>query len=174
MLIGIMSDSHGQHRMVTDALRCFDALGVEHVVHCGDICGTAVLDQLVGRPCTFVWGNMDTVDRPLCRYLESVGLPIPPKPPVRLELGGKTFLVFHGHEQGISRAIREMEPHYALHGHTHAVRDEYIGNIRLINPGALARANPKTVAALDTVADTVIFHAFDENSGTFAPWSLSP
>ena len=35
--------------------------------------------------------------------------------------------------------------------------DRLVGRVRVINPGALHRANPKTVALLDTAADRVEF-----------------
>ena len=50
---------------------------------------------------------------------------------------------------------------YILHGHTHCKRDERIGRCRVINPGALHRANPKSVATLDTASDTLTFHDID-------------
>ncbi|MFH0982377.1 MAG: YfcE family phosphodiesterase [Planctomycetota bacterium] len=171
MLIGILSDTHGQHRIAAEALRFFDTRGVEYVIHCGDVGGSAVLDHLVGRQCSFVWGNMDAWRPGLRGYLETVGLPAPPKPPLRLELDGKVFLVFHGHEAGFREALRAGEADYVLHGHTHAARDERVGRVRVINPGALHRARPKTVATLDITADAVTFYAADEKSGTFVPWT---
>jgi putative phosphoesterase len=170
MLLGILSDSHGQHRLVAEALRLFDGLGVEYVIHCGDVGSTAVLDYLVGRPCSFVWGNMDAMHLGLRGYPAKVGLP-PPKPPLRLELGGKVLLVFHGHERGFHEALRVGQADYFLHGHTHYARDERVGRVRVINPGALYHAAPKSVATLDTAADDVRFYATDEKSGPFVPWT---
>ncbi len=157
MLIGILSDSHGDHVMVHRAVALFDSLGVEHIVHCGDVCGTNVFDELVGRPCTFVWGNMDDTDPPLMAYLDSVGISPPNSSPVRLNLGGKSFAVFHGHERGFFDAIESLKVDYILHGHTHVARDERRGKTRIINPGALYRAKLKTVATLDTSTDELEF-----------------
>lgn len=157
MLIGILSDSHGDHLIVRRAVALFDSLGVEHLIHCGDVCGTNVFDELVGHPCTFVWGNMDDTDPPLLAYLDSVGIAPPNSKPTRLNLGGKSFAVFHGHEHGFRNAIDSMNVDYILHGHTHVVRDERRGKTRIINPGALFRAKPKTVATLDTSTDKLEF-----------------
>jgi predicted phosphodiesterase len=44
---------------------------------------------------------------------------------------------------------------YVCHGHTHKVRDERIGEVHVINPGALRRARRHTVAILDTDGDTL-------------------
>ena len=167
MLIGIMSDSHGQELIVAAALRFFDSVGAEHVVHCGDVGGRAVLDRLIGRRCSWVWGNMDAGDDELRDCGAAAGCS-----PLRLELDGKVLLVFHGHERGVDQAVAENEPDYVLHGHTHAARDQRVGHVRIINPGALHRASPKTIATLDTATDEVSFYAFDSQGGRFAPWTL--
>ena len=67
--------------MVARALGLFDSLGVEFVIHCGDVGGTEVLDHLVGRRCAFVWGNTDDPEASISHYLEATGLPAPPTRP---------------------------------------------------------------------------------------------
>lgn len=158
MLIGILSDSHGRHLAVREAIHLFDRLGVEHVIHCGDVGGIDVFDELVGRPVTFVWGNMDDADSGVLAYLKSVGLRPPGKVPVRVTLDGKRFAVFHGHERGLDRAIESLDVDFILHGHTHLRRDERLDGKRVINPGALYRARRKTVATLDTATEMLTFH----------------
>ena len=158
MLVGILSDSHGQHLVVRQALALFDKLGVSQIIHCGDVGGQGVFDELVGRRVSFVWGNMDSPDGGLLAYLETVGIAAPSKAPVRLELDGKTFAVFHGHERSFNRAVRTLEVDYILHGHTHIPRDEWVKGKRIINPGAVHHVRRKTVATLDTAGDELTFH----------------
>ena len=158
MLIGILSDSHGRHLLVRGAMALFDDLGVEHVIHCGDVGGNEVLDELVGKPCSFVWGNMDSPTGAQEAYLGAVGIAPPRGIPIRLTLGGKTFAVFHGHERGFEAAVASLDVDYILHGHTHAPRDETVGGKRIINPGALHRARRRTVATLDTAANRLTFY----------------
>ena len=55
------------------------------------------------------------------------------------------------------RLLSEQRHDYLLQGHTHVKQDIRVGRMRIINPGALHRANPKTVALLDTAADAVEF-----------------
>ena len=158
MLIGILSDSHGRFLAVRQAMRLFDKLGVAHVIHCGDIGGIEVFDELVGKPCTFVWGNMDLPDSGLFAYLRTVGIQPPNAVPVRLSLDGKAFAVFHGHEHDFNRAISMLDVDYILHGHTHVARDDRCGYTRIINPGALRHARRKTVATLDTSSGKLTLH----------------
>lgn len=136
----------------------FDKLGVSQVIHCGDVGSSEVFDEMIGRPCTFVWGNMDFPHDGLLTYAQSLGLPIPQEVPVRVELDGKRFAVFHGHEPGFNVALRSLDVDYILHGHTHVACDEMLNGKRIINPGALYRAARKTVATLDTQSNQVTFH----------------
>jgi putative phosphoesterase len=161
LLIGILSDSHGQFLIVRQAVALFDQLGVSHIIHCGDVGGQAVFDELVGRRVSFVWGNMDTPSGGVLAYVETVGMTAPESTPVRITLGGKRFAVFHGHERGFRRAIETLDVDYIIHGHTHTPRDEHVGSKRIINPGALSRARRITVATLDTATDELLFHELD-------------
>jgi putative phosphoesterase len=136
----------------------FERLGVEYVVHCGDVGGLVVFDELVGRSCTFVWGNMDYPDAPTVAYLNRVGLPIPDGVPARLTLDGAKLAVFHGHEPGFADAVETLDVDFILHGHTHAARHEMRGQTHIINPGALHRVRRKTVATLDTATGRTTFH----------------
>ncbi len=157
MLVGIMSDSHGRAEMVRRAFALFDECGVRHVFHCGDVGGIDVLETFVGRNVDFVWGNCDFPDGGLRAFLDSTGVREPAAIPLEREIDGKRFAVFHGHERAFAHA-ESIEADYVLCGHSHQRRDEHVGQVRIINPGALHRANPKTVATLDTSTDELTFH----------------
>ena len=83
MLIGILSDSHNHSDPVRRAMALFDLLGVSKIIHCGDVGGTGVFDELVGRDLTFVWGNTDCPGAGLFAYLETVGVAAPDRVPAR-------------------------------------------------------------------------------------------
>jgi predicted phosphodiesterase len=104
---------------------------------------------------------MDQPGRGIDAYLASVGIPAPDANGTPIRADGKTILVFHGHERAFHRALRDEAADYILHGHTHQKRNERVGRCRVINPGALHRAIPKSVATLDTTTDTVTFHDLD-------------
>ena len=162
MLLGILSDSHGRALMVRKAMALFDALGVAQIIHCGDVGGMDVFDEMAGRNVAFVWGNTDEPDAGVEAYLRTIGIPPPPAVPVRLQCDGKRIAVFHGHEEGFARGLRGLDVDYLFHGHTHIARDEKYNSKRVINPGALQRAAKKSVATLDTVTDCVTFHEIAE------------
>lgn len=156
MLIGILSDSHGDAAATGAAVRLLEQLGAVHLVHCGDLCGEQVLDELAGHRCTFVWGNCDLPGPTLRRYVQRLGLPWP-EAPVILEFDGKRIAVFHGHERMFAAAADRDDLDYVLYGHTHKYADRRIGRIRFINPGALYRARIKTVALLNLKTDQLEF-----------------
>ncbi len=158
MLIGVLSDSHGRADVVRRVMGLFDERGVEAVIHCGDVGGMAVFDELVGRACHFVWGNCDSVDGGMAAYLRTVGLRPPDAVPLRATLGGKRFAVFHGHEREAMGMETLVDVDYCLHGHTHVRRDERVRAMRIINPGALFRVPVKTAATLDTDRDELTWY----------------
>ena len=157
MLIGILSDTHDKIGIARAAIKMLQSRGAEYFIHCGDVGGEAVLDQLAGLAAAFVWGNNDWDRDTLGRSAVRLGL--------RccdtfgdLELGGKKFAVIHGDDTRLKRRLLEEQRHdYLLQGHTHVPRDERIGKVRVINPGALHRATPKTVAILDTESQALEF-----------------
>lgn len=159
VLIGIMSDSHGRALPVRHALALFDGLGVEHVIHCGDVGDEDIFAEFAERPFTFVWGNTDlSTAGPIAYVLRTLNIQPPESIPRMLTLGGKRVAVFHGHERGFEAALDSLDVHYIFHGHTHEKRDERRGKVRIINPGALHRVRHKSVATLATETDVLTFH----------------
>ncbi|MCB9849542.1 MAG: metallophosphoesterase family protein [Phycisphaerales bacterium] len=158
MIVGILSDSHGRADRVRVARKLLEDCGATMLIHCGDVGGVAVFDELVGCDCRFVWGNTDVPTQGVLAYLETTGLQAPATVPLMVEAANNTIHVFHGHEPEFRSAIANPQSDYILHGHTHAARDERIGKTRIINPGALQRALTYTVATLDVERDKVMFH----------------
>lgn len=162
MRIGILSDSHGHHERVRNALDQLQAAGAERFIHCGDVGGEAVLDAMAGYDLWFVWGNTDLDTALLERYAASIGLHPPTNVPVRLEWAKKHIHVYHGHERafhpiGRGLALGDLTivqraadgADYIFHGHTHVAADQRIGSMRVINPGALYRVGTHTCCLLD-------------------------
>jgi putative phosphoesterase len=165
MILGILSDSHGDAVATQAAIELLRARGATQFVHCGDVCGLAVLDLLAGLvadglACRFVWGNCDHPDAALNRYVRDIGMTLPDGELV-LELADHTIAAFHGHEDAFHAAAEAGRFDYILYGHTHRYGETRIGPTRLINPGALYRARPRTCATLDLTSGEVTFLRID-------------
>lgn len=153
MRIGVLSDTHDHVDALKIALGLLRDRGVEHYIHCGDVGGQCVLDLLAGLPMSIVWGNNDFDVASLEAYGNQVGLSLGARA-LDVTLADKRFLIIHGDDYSAKRrAIESRSFDYLLQGHTHIYSDEKIGRTRVLNPGALYRAKPKTVALLDTEAD---------------------
>src|SRR5688500_14303193 len=137
MLVGILSDTHDRAAIAALAVRLLKGAGAEFLVHCGDVGGQGVLDELAGLSAAFVWGNNDYDEQSLARYAESIDVRCLGRFGA-LDLGGKSFAVLHGDDwPAMSRAVSDQRYDYVLHGHTHVRADKRVGRTRVINPGAL-------------------------------------
>ena len=167
--LGLISDTHGKVAACRTALAELEAMGATAFVHCGDVCGEAVLDELAGRRVWFVWGNNDVDRKRETRYAESLGLTCLGDFG-RFTFGGKTIAVTHGDDpRRVARLCDEAEKggagggdDYLLSGHTHVPHDRRFGKMRWINPGALHRARPRTFALLDVAGDELTLRELDE------------
>ncbi|MGN6506087.1 MAG: YfcE family phosphodiesterase [Tepidisphaeraceae bacterium] len=156
MRVGILSDTHGDADIAHRAVRLLLAQGAGYLIHCGDVGETDVLDALAGTPSAFVFGNTDFDRTDLANYAQSIGVTCLNDFGV-VTLQEKNIAVTHGDDQRtLSRLVSPGSGvDYLLTGHTHQRRDERVGPVRWINPGALHRAAIKTVALLDLDTDTL-------------------
>lgn len=155
MRIGILSDTHGRTDVLVPALHMLRGRGAEYYIHCGDVGEEKVLDLLAGLPVAFVWGNNDWDVASLEDYAAKLGLNCLGRSG-ELTLGGKEFAVYHGDNGAVRKRVLEQQKHdYLLSGHTHVFHDQRVARVRLVNPGALYRAHPKTAALIDTENETV-------------------
>jgi len=152
MILGLLADSHGRQRTTAAAVAALLERGATKLIHLGDYETVEVIDELVGHRACGVLGNCDYPQEKMVRYARSVGVTIEPIR-MALEFDGKRIVATHGHiERAMTAALRDKVD-YLFHGHSHELRDERVGSTRIINPGALARANLYTAAVLDTEAD---------------------
>jgi hypothetical protein len=124
MLIGLISDTHGQVR--PDVHRAL--AGVEVILHAGDIGGVEILDELaLIAPVHAVLGNTD----------DPWVLKLPKA--LDLTLEGFRIHVSHGHELGRPKPAQVAQAYDAdviVYGHTHVQIIEQVGRSLVINPGA--------------------------------------
>jgi putative phosphoesterase len=149
MRIGIVSDTHGHLGNTRKAVEALAAHEVECVLHCGDI-GSSEVVPLFGRwPTHFVFGNCDHDEDALTETIElseqtshgAFG---------SIELDGCRIALIHGHDSRRFReAIASQEFGLVCYGHTHVPEHHYEGETLVLNPGALFRATPHTIAVVD-------------------------
>jgi putative phosphoesterase len=140
IIIGLVSDTHGLFRpSIADALA-----GVSLILHAGDVGGDSVLLALGAiAPVRAVSGNVDPEGPPLT-------------PRLRLDLGGLSIHVSHGHELD-SPAPRTLLARYPadiiVFGHTHKPLVFRAGTRLVVNPGA---AGPRRFSLRPSVAKLTI------------------
>lgn len=161
MIVGLLSDTHGRVDAAAAAVRVLLDRGAEQLIHCGDVGdgakGRAVLDTMAGHPALFVFGNNDCDEPELARHAGDLGIACGHRHG-RLDLGGRAAVVTHGDDAKLVRQVLAGQAvDYLFVGHTHVSTDRRQGRVRVVNPGALYRAAVRTVAVLDTQADTVEF-----------------
>jgi putative phosphoesterase len=161
MFVGLLSDTHDRLDAMIAAMRVLRGAGAEYFLHGGDVGGERILDVLSGDRAAFVWGNNDWDRRELARYAKSIGVQCL-EDFGELTIDGKTFAITHGDDfKRLKRIQKDQRHDYLITGHTHVRRDERVGRIRWINPGALYRAREKTVAILDPAKDVLQFLTVD-------------
>lgn len=155
MIIGLISDTHGDKERTIEACRALKDRNVEAVLHCGDIGNEEILFELVAQfsaddiPVHAVLGNCDLYDEALPAFPEKTGVKVWGRL-AELELDGKRIVLMHGDDwRTMEKLVLEGQQDYLFSGHTHEASDHTAGQTRLINPGAVYRANPPTVATLD-------------------------
>jgi putative phosphoesterase len=156
MKLGILSDTHDQVERTSLAVSTLIRAGAEALVHCGDITCPAVVLECGGLPGYYVFGNNDFDHDELRRTILGVGGVCLGRGGT-IELDGRRVAVTHGDSSREVRRLLDLHPDYLLFGHSHQAADERRGATRWINPGALHRASPWSVALLDLQADLLEF-----------------
>ncbi len=159
MKIGILSDTHDNLDAVRKACDLFAAEGVTLLLHCGDVCGPAVVEALEGFTVYFAQGNMDR--------MPALGLAVDSLQGGRLArlhsltLAGRAVALLHGDDSTLLRRLTESGTYaYIIHGHTHRRTHSRRGAVQVINPGALGgvRLESRSVCILNPETDEVRFH----------------
>jgi putative phosphoesterase len=158
MLVGILSDTHNQRKRTQAAVQLLKAEGAEALIHCGDLVEPDLIDLCAVMPFYLVFGNNDVhnvaeiqaamQNSEAATCLDWGG---------EVELAGKRIAVTHGHVYKVYHQLLATQPDYLLTGHSHVAADDREGTTRLINPGALHRASPYTVAILNLADDSLRF-----------------
>lgn len=158
MRLGIVSDTHGQVELTRLAVRMFESLGIDAVLHCGDIGSMAVVELFAVWPAHFVFGNCDEDLDAFAAAIKKAGQTCHGLFG-DLEFDGVKVALLHSHERrrfrdAIDRGIYKL----VCYGHTHVAAIDHRGGTLVLNPGAIYRASPHSIAAVElpTLEATII------------------
>lgn len=163
MTAGLLADTHIPYRAKHLPEAVFEVFeGVDVILHAGDVDAPAALEPLRSiAPVHAVRGNFHILD------LSDGGASLPAV--IELELAGKRVVLTHGHETGLvglvvkglnsigdwvglmdngklnQRNARRLaltypEADIIVFGHAHRAYVEWIGDMLLVNPGAVAES----------------------------------
>lgn len=149
MRLGVVSDSHGHVSHTLPAIRLLESLEVDQVLHCGDIGSASVVELFASWPTHFVFGNCDYDHASLRQAIESAGQSCHGLFG-ELTIGEQRIALLHSHEQRrFEETIHSGQWDLVCYGHTHVAALDRHGPTLALNPGALYRANPHTLAIVD-------------------------
>jgi uncharacterized protein len=163
MRVVVLSDTHAPRRWKScPAAVAAQLRGADEILHAGDVCTAAVLEELSGyAPVRAVIGNNDG------RSVAAWGA----KPTLEFELAGLRVAMIHDSGQATGRLVRmhKMFPQADLvvFGHSHIPLDDSDGRLRIFNPGSPTdrRRQPHgTIGVLEVERGAVIEARFVEVS----------
>ena len=148
MRIAILSDTHSRYATVETVLKMIDERGVELILHCGDIEDADTVWLFPGNT-HFVFGNCDNERTSLRQAIHGIGGTLH-EPFGELDLNGTRIAFIHSDDKKLFEKLETSgQFDFLFYGHTHIAKEHKTGPTRVINPGALHRARPKTFAILD-------------------------
>jgi uncharacterized protein len=155
MHIAILSDTHSRYATVEKALQLLQDRNINVVLHCGDIEDSETVWLFQGFTAHFVFGNCDTEKHSIRQAVHGIGETLHDGYGC-VELEGVKIAFTHGDDH---RLLRDLEVSgafdFLFYGHTHKAEEHRSGPTRVINPGALHRAIPKTFVILDLATRAV-------------------
>ena len=149
MILGVISDTHGDVERTTAAIEVFNAHKVSRILHCGDIGTTDNVRLFKGIPTDFVFGNSDPKTETLRRIMRAYRL-VCHDWFGELEIEGKKIFLLHGHQfSRLDEETRSGNWDMICYGHTHVAELSMVGNTLLLNPGAIHRTPSPSVAIVE-------------------------
>ncbi len=148
MLVGIFSDTHDHLERINVALKKFKELGVEVLLHAGDVvspfAAKAIKQQWPGA-IHIVYGNNDGERKGLQRVFAQIA-----DGPVLVECGGRRISLDHYPPENEREPAEGAE--VVVFGHTHEKLVETRDGVLYINPGECCGwlTGQATIAVLDT------------------------
>lgn len=146
MLVGIVSDTHGHVHNTLNAVRMLKSMDVSAVIHCGDIGSESIPALFDAWPTHYVLGNVDGEEATLRKAIEAQGHTLHGRFG-SLELSNKRIAFLHSDDAHLFRStVSSGEWDLVCYGHTHRAEHHHEGPTLVLNPGAIYRADPHTIA----------------------------
>jgi putative phosphoesterase len=129
-----------------------DSLDVDVVLHCGDIGSVAVVELFQQWPTHFVFGNTDMDLDSLAAAIRDAGQTCH-EMFGDFKLEGVRIALLHSHDgRRFRQTINSGDYGLVCYGHTHVAAIDRHGETLVVNPGAIYRANPHSIAVVDLPA----------------------
>lgn len=149
MRIGVVSDTHAHVANTQAAITLLESLSVERVLHCGDICSAIVAKLFTEWPTDFVFGNCDHDREELAAEIADAGQTCHGVFG-DLKIAGRRIALLHSDDHRKFQQVNTSgDFDLVCYGHTHIAKIEKVGDTVVLNPGALYRANPHSLAVVD-------------------------
>ncbi len=147
--LGVVSDTHGHVLNTQEAVRALSRFGIDAVLHCGDIGSPEIPALFQSWPAHYVQGNVDWPGQQLLAAIEAAGGVFHGRFGA-LAAAGRRVAFLHGDD--VDRFDAEIESgqwDLICHGHTHRTQRYVQGKTLIVNPGALQRAWPPSIAVVE-------------------------
>ncbi len=148
--IGVISDTHGHIVNTRRAVRMFESMQVQQVLHCGDIGSPEIPPLFDAWPTHYVLGNVDGGGGgALLESIQAAGGTCYGRFG-DLTIGRRRIVLLHGDdERRLHEVAHSGDWDLICTGHTHTARQAWEGRTLILNPGALVRAWPISVAVVE-------------------------
>lgn len=149
MRLGVISDTHGHAENTRQAVRMLESLEVDRLLHCGDIGTPEIVELLAPWPTDYVLGNCDYNQGELATAIAAAGQTFHDQFG-ELEIVGRRIALLHSHDRRKFREVTENgQWDLVCYGHTHIASIDRHDETMVLNPGALYRANPHSLAIVE-------------------------
>ena len=147
--IGIISDTHGDVPNTRKAIRILESLGVGMVIHCGDVGSPEIPPLFVQWPTHFVLGNVDKPGDDILAAIQQAGLVCHGRFG-SLTVSGRSIAFLHSDDlRRFRETVDSGDWDLVCYGHTHRADQQTVGSTLVLNPGAISRARPASMAMVD-------------------------
>jgi putative phosphoesterase len=149
MLLGVVSDTHGHIEYTREAVRMLDSLEVAEVIHCGDIGSPEVIPLFSAWPAHFVFGNVDYDEPSLRTAIDESGQTCHGRFGSLVREGIRIAFLHSDDARLFAQTVQSGGADLVCYGHTHIAKQHRQGRTLVLNPGALYRATPHSIAVVE-------------------------